>query len=212
MITVPTGELTGTIADVLPFVFPDPDLPNLNCVRLEWDGHMLHALSTDRYRIAWSAWHPDDDPDIETQDDLFTNWGGADDPWTATITLDDAKELVKVFKLPTKEQRVPLTVDFTNGQVTVRRDRDTGYTALRLDIPDQLAEFPDVRKLLTDSDRVEPIAGLAFNAKYLADFGKVRPRAPMQLSFTGATKLTHVAIGKRFTGAIMPVNEGQEAA
>ncbi|WBB94237.1 hypothetical protein [Verrucosispora sp. WMMC514] len=212
MITIPTGELTGILADCIPFVFPDSDLPAINCVRVEWDGDMLHALATDRYRIAWSTWHPDDDPDIESQDDLFTTWGSADDPWTATITLDDAKELVKVFKLPAKEQRVPLTVEFAGGQVTVRRDRDTGYTALRLDIPDQLAEFPDVRKLLADGDRVEPVPGLAFNAKYLADFGKVRQRAAMQLSFTGSKTLAHVAIGKRFTGAIMPVTEGAEAA
>lgn len=212
MITIPTGELTGVLSDVIPFTFPDDDLPALNCVRIEWDGAMLHALSTDRYRIAWASWHPDDDPDMDSQDDLFTNWGGADDPWSATVTLDDAKELVKVFKLPVKEQRVPLSVDFANGQVTVRRDRDTGCTALRLDIPDQLAEFPDVRKLLADSDRVESVPGLAFNAKFLADFGKVRPRAPMQMSFTGSKTIAHVAIGKRFAGAIMPINEGQEAA
>lgn len=212
MITVPTGELTGVLADVIPFAFPDADLLAVHCVRIEWDGDTLNALATDRYRIAWSAWHPDDDPDMDSQDDLFTKWGGADDPWTVTITLEDAKELVKVFKLPLKEQRVPLAVDVDNGQITVRRDRDTGYTALRLDIPDQLVDFPDIRKLLSDADRVEPVAGLAFNAKYLADFGKVRPRAPMQMSFTGSAGLAHVAIGKRFTGAIMPVREGQEAA
>ena len=122
----------------------------------------------------------------------------------------EAQELVKVFKLPTKEQRVPLTLDH-DEQVTVRRDRDTGYTALRLDIPDQLAEFPDVRQLLSDNDRIEPVTGLMFNAKYLADFSKVRPRSPLQMSFTGSTGLAHVSIGKRFTGAIMPVREGEES-
>lgn len=211
MILVPTGELTGVLGDVVPFACPDNDLPSLNCVRLEWDGTMLHALATDRFRIAWSGWHPDDQPDQDSQDDLFTTWGGADEPWQATICLDDAKELVKVFKLPTKEQRVPLTLSLDREQVTVRRDRDTGYTALRLDIPDKLAEFPDVRKLLSDSDKVEPVTGLKFNAKYLADFSKVRPRSPLELSFTGTAGLAHVSIGKRFTGAIMPVREGEAA-
>ncbi|MFI5934747.1 hypothetical protein [Actinoplanes sp. NPDC051494] len=209
MITIPTGDLTGVLGDVIPFVFPDDDLPDLHCVRLEWDGTMLHALSTDRFRMAVSSWHPDDEPDADVQDDMFVRWGGADDPWTATLTLEDAKELVKVFKLPPKKQRVPLTLDFANEQVTVRRDRDTGYTAVRLDVPDQLAQFPDIRKLLADSDRLKPITGLMFNAKFLADFGKVRPRAPMQLSFTGSTAITHVGIGKRFLGAIMPLREGE---
>jgi hypothetical protein len=211
LITIPTGDLTGVLSDVIPFAFPDPDLPAINCVRIEWDGALLHALSTDRYRVGWSSWHPDDQPDIDSQDDLFTKWGGADDPWQATVTLDDAKELVKVFKLPVKEQRVPLSLNVDRGQVTIHRDRDTGYTALRLDIPDQLLEFPDVRKLLADADGVEPVTALAFNARFLADFGKVRPGAPMQLSFTGSTGLAHVAIGKRFTGAIMPVREGEDA-
>ena len=211
MILVPTGELTGVLGDVVPFACPDDDLPSMNCVRIEWDGQMLHALATDRFRIAWSMWHPDDQPDADSQDDLFTTWGGADEPWKATICLDDAKELVKVFKLPTKEQRVPLSLDLNQEQVTVRRDRDTGYTALRLDIPDKLAEFPDVRKLLADADRIEAVTGLMFNAKYLADFGKVRPRSPLQMSFTGATGIAHVSVGKRFTGAIMPVREGEAA-
>jgi DNA polymerase III sliding clamp (beta) subunit (PCNA family) len=212
MILVPTGELTGVLGDVIPFACPDDDLPTLNCVRIEWDGAMLHTLATDRFRIAWSMWHPDDQPDLDSQDDLFTTWGGADDPWQATICLDDAKELVKVFKLPSKEQRVPLALDLDRQQVTVRRDRDTGYTALRLDIPDQQAEFPDVRTLLSDSDRIEPVTGLMFNAKYLADFSKVRPRSPLQMSFTGSTGIAHVSIGKRFTGAIMPVREGETAS
>lgn len=208
MITIPTGDLTGVLSDVIPFAFPDTDLTDIHCVGLRWDGDMLHAVATDRFRIAWSQWHPDDEPDMDSQDDLFTTWGSSDEPWTATIDLDDAKELVKVFKLPPKEQRVALSLDFANGQITIRRDRDTGYTAVRLDIPDQKAQFPDVQELLAGADRLEPITGLMFNAKYLADFGKVRPRAPMQMSFTGSTGLAHVAIGKRFSGAIMPVREG----
>lgn len=211
MITIPTGDLVGVLSDVIPFTFPDTDLPDIHCIRLHWDGDMLHASSTDRYRIATSSWHPDDEPDMEAQDDLFTTWGSGDEPWTATIALEDAKELVKVFKLPPKEQRVPLTIDFANAQITVRRNRDTGYTAVRLDIPDQRAQFPDIREVLGAADKLEPITGLMFNAKYLADFGKVRPRAPMQMSFTGTTSVAHVTIGKRFAGAIMPTREGEAA-
>lgn len=80
MICVPTGDLTGILADVTHFASPDLEVPQLNCVRVEWDGEMLHALATDTIRIAWSSWHRDDEPDGETQDDLFTEFGGADDP------------------------------------------------------------------------------------------------------------------------------------
>lgn len=128
MITIPTGDLTGVLGDVIPFAHRDDDLPTLSCVRLEWDGHTLHALTTDRYRIGWSQWHPDDEPDGESQDDLFTRWGGADDAWWIYLPLDDAKDVVAAYKLGPKEQRTPLTIENLDGQLKVVRSRDTGYS------------------------------------------------------------------------------------
>lgn len=209
-ITIPTGDLTGVLGDTIPFASPDDEVPQFNCVRLEWDGDMLHALSADGIRVAWSQWHPDDEPEGETQDDLFTEFGGADDPWAAILRLDDAKEMVETFKLGPKEQRVPLTVDCDGGQITVKRSRDTGYSAHTLTVPTPLLETPDVRKLLADLDHREHIGEVAFTAKFLADFGKVRPRGPLEFTFTGATKPTLVRVGKRFCGAIMPVKLGEE--
>jgi hypothetical protein len=209
-ITVPTGDLVGVLADVIPFASTDKEDAILNTVRLEWDGDMLHALATDRVRIGWSTWHPDDEPDGEAQDDLFTKWGSGDDPWSVVIPLGDAKDIVDAYKLPVKEQRVPLTLDAVDGSVRVIRSRDTGHSAITIVVPGQLVDYPDVPKLLGEADRIEPVSSLAYGAKLLGDFSKVRPRGPMELTFTGPTGLTHIAIGKRFIGAIMPTRLGDE--
>lgn len=211
MITIPTGDLTGILADVIPFAFPDEDIPDINCVRLEWDGGSLHALATDRYRLAISTWQPGDlDESDGVQDDLFTDWGGGDDPWSMSIALDEAKELVKVFKLGPKEWHTPLTVDYDaeRWHAKVVRSRDTGHSAITVVTPDMRAEFPDLRALLAKHDGLEAVRGLAFTAKLLADFAKVRPRGPMDMKFTGEGGMTHVTIGERFVGAIQPVRLG----
>jgi hypothetical protein len=133
MITIPTGDLTGVLADVIPFAFPKDDFPLLNVVRLEWDGQQLHALTTDRYRIGWSTWEPGDvGKDEEVQDDLFSEWGSADDPWRCTLVLADAVEIAKVFKLGHKESQVPLTVDYEvdRRRLTVKRAKGLTHVSI----------------------------------------------------------------------------------
>lgn len=211
MITIPTGDLTGVLADVVPFAFDNDVVPEINCVRIEWDGDRLHALATDRYRLGISTWEPGDEGDGEAaQDDLFTEWGGADDPWGICIALDEAKELVKVFKLGPKEQHTPLTIDHDaeRRHLKVVRGRETGHSAITVVAPDTFVEFPNLRAMLSKHDTLEPVTGLAFTTKLLADFSKVRPRGPMELRFTGETGTALVAIGQRFVGAIQPVRVG----
>jgi hypothetical protein len=206
VITIPTGDLTGIIADVIPFAFSEKDFPALCAVRLEWDGTRLHAFATDRIRLGWSQWEPGDVSDgEEVQDDLFTDWGTGDEPWATTLDLDDAKELVSVFKLPPKELRTPLTVDYDpeRDRTKVVRARDTGHSAITVIAEGNGEVFPDLRVLLTKSDKLTKVTGQAYSAKFLADFAKVRPRGPMDLKFTAG--LTRVSIGERFVGAIVPV-------
>lgn len=205
MITIRTSDLVGTLADVTPFAASDKDVPDLNVIRLEWDGRMLHAQSTDRFRIGWASWSPDDEPEIEVQDDLFTNIGSGDNPWHCYIPLADAEHLVKTFKLPTKEAVVvPLTVDYDaqRGRVKVARSRTTGHSAIDIAIDTQSVEYPNLRELLAVADLPDVIDGITFTAKLLADFAKVRARGPLQLRFT-RTQLVHVTIGERFVGAIV---------
>lgn len=210
MITIPTCDLTGILADTLPFVYPDEDFPDMHCLRIEWDGERLHAHATDRYRIAISTWDPTDPPPDDTQDALGTDWGSGDDPWSTFIGVADAKDLVKVFKLPHKEGQTPLTVDYDaqSGRLTVDRSRITGYSAMKVNLATSLEGFPDLRAMLAKNDVVAEVRTVVYTAKFLADFGKVRPRGPLELMFTGDKSLTHVTTGKRFVGAIMPARLG----
>lgn len=63
------------------------------------------------------------------------------------------------------------------------------------------------RPLVAD-DRYR-LRSVAYSPKLLADFGKVRPRGPLRLTFAGEHKPTLVAIGERFVGAIQPVKESE---
>jgi hypothetical protein len=209
-VMIPTGDLVGVLSDVLPFASTDAEIPSINCVRVEWDGDMFHALTTDMIRLAWASWHPDDEPDGDAQDDLFTQWGASDDPWSIVLPFTDARDLAKTFKLGAKEQRVPLSLDCDGAQLKVVRHRDTGHSAITMAVQGQSEMPPDVRKVLSENDAVEAIRGLAFGAKFLADFAKVRARGPLELTFTGVTKPALVRVGSRFTGAIMPTRVGDE--
>lgn len=206
-ITIPTGDLVGLLSDVIPFAHPDDEFPTLHAVRLEWAGSALHALATDRYRIGWSAWSPDDDPIEERQEDLFTKWGGADDdPWAATVALDDVKHLVKTFKLTGKGvYYVPLTVEHVGRAVRIQRSKDTGHSAISNTVEDLFVPYPNLRELLATKDTIGPATGMAFTAKLLADFAKVRPRGPLHMRFTDG-RFVHLSIGERFVGAIMAVD------
>lgn len=213
-VTITTADLIGLLGDTIPFAFPDDDLPSINAIRLWWDGDMLHTQATDRYRIAWSSWSPDDEPERDYQADLLAQVGSGDDPWQVLIPLDEAQQLVKAFKLPPKEAFAPLTLDADVNQLTVKRSRDTGHCATRIDVEGRdLADWPDVSKFLEAHDVVSKVDGLALNPKFLADFAKVRSRGcPLSLRFTGDDSAVLVSIGERFVGSIMPVREGGEAA
>ncbi len=213
-VTITTADFVGLLSDTIPFAFQDDDLPALNSILLWWDGDKLHTQATDRYRIAWASWHPDDEPEREYQGDIFNQPGSGDDPWTVLIPLADAQHLVKTYKLPPKEGHVPLSVETDVNRLTVKRHRDTGYPAIRTDIDCRdLDGFPNLVELLAGLDVVSKVDGLALNPKLIADFSKVRTRGgPMSLRFTGEVSPVLVSIGERFVGSIMPVNEGREAA
>lgn len=213
-VTITTADFVGLLSDAIPFAFGDDDLPALNSILLWWDGEKLHTQATDRYRLAWASWHPDDEPEREYQGDIFNQPGSGDDPWTVLIPLADAQHLVKTYKLPPKEAFVPLTVEADVNRLTVKRSRDTGYPAIRTDIDCRdLEGFPDLPKLLSGFDVVSKVDGLALNPKLIADFAKVRSRGcPLSLRFTGEDSAVLVSIGERFVGSIMPVREGGEAA
>lgn len=196
MITIPTTELVGSLSDVIPMADEDTDLPEVNCVRVEWDGEQLHTLATDRWVCGWSTWSPH-------EGDGNTSWGGADGPWAATIPLEAAKYLVKVFKLPKGGAWTPLTIEHVNpGALRIQRHRDTGHSAVVAVVRDVFEAFPDVRAELSKHDVLEAVTAVGVSAQDLAKFAKVRPHGGMVLRF--ARELVHVSIGGRFVGSVIP--------
>lgn len=213
MITIPTGDLVGILSDVFHFASPVRKLPDINCVRVEWDGEMLHALATDRRHFGWSQWHPDDEHEEEHQEELFTKWGGADRPWALTISRDDANDLIDAFKLSGKEHYTPLMVDHTGDSLKVSRAKADGNSAITMVIPDAgIASFPKLRVLVDNHPDALPVTNLTLAADCLAHFAKVRPRGELKFRFTGDNSPVIATIGERFTAAVMPIRETKRLA
>lgn len=210
-LTIPTSELVGGLADVIPFAYPKADDPACNTVRLEWDGDTFHAMATDRRFAGWSRWNVDDEPaDGEpAEDDLFTTWGSDDGPWVAYIGLDDAVEARKMFKLPAKQGRIPVTVHVEHKMVTIRRGPEGGQNAITLEIstdPTMIEQGLDVRAFIDTTEAAPgPVETIRFDPTRLAAFAKVRSHGPMVVRFTSAHKPAWVGIGTRFSGIVAPI-------
>lgn len=207
-IIIPTADLVGVLADVLPFAFPEDDLPHVNCVRIEWDGYMLHAEATDTLHAARSSWHPDDDQDGNTNKPTLTNpLGGADDRWALIVAYADAKEVVKDYKLPAKEGGVPLNLDYDNGALTIRRSRDTGHPAKRITLEGRMVDFPPIGRILDSEPDEHPTGRIRYTGAAVARVGQVRQRGLMDMTF--GRKRTHVTIGERFVASLAPDRSGE---
>lgn len=207
-IHLPTRDLVGILSDVIPFASADKDDTMRRSVRFEWDGETLSAQATDGHHFAISTWHPDDDVPEEA-DDLPTTFiderGNNDSPWSCVITLDDAKTLVKDYRLPPKQGLTPLNVGGNMHSLAVSRNgaagppaKTTRIEALHAD--DQVA-YPNLAKLLSEHVP-SPTMVVAFNIERLAHFGKVRQVGPMVVTLAGADGTAVVTIGARFVGGI----------
>lgn len=210
---IPTGELTGLLDDVMGFACPDPELPRIHAVRIDFDGEALHASATDDVHAALSTWHPDDLPDGATQEGLFSRRGGLDKPWSIVLSLTDAADLVKKVKLKEKDRWVPLGLDFVPGltdehRLKVSRGTDCGYPGLTVTVLDRDEAMPNVRAGLDITVIPFPVAEMEFNPLLLGHFGAVRMRGDgMKIVYTGPDTPAIVTIGDRFIGGIKPVRK-----
>lgn len=206
MITTPTADLTGIVSDALPFAGDDKAYAMTYSVHLYWDGQMLHAEATDHLAVGRSSWQPWDDPETDVQPELGIEWGGADDPWSVVMTVDEAKELVSVFKLPAKQGWTPLYVELIDGvRLKIFRHKGPKHTAITLGIEDAGFPYPDLDKVMKDALFSVPTAELWINARLLGAFASVRQRGTMHMTFGGENKVVEIAIGARFHGAVMPI-------
>jgi hypothetical protein len=205
MLTLPTRELVGLLADVHPFADPDDEMPTWHRVVIRWDGERLHALAGSTFRVAWMSWGPDDGdapiPGLEYPTDGM--------PWELAILPKDAKEIATKFKVGTKDGDAPLRVTGSADKLTVERDADVVGVALRSvamarpwddEAPDLAAL---VEKIRVDSQHRQPRTEIAYSGFALADFASpkvVRQRGPLELRF--GSNSTYIKIGEHFQGAI----------
>lgn len=204
-IAIPTAELVGILADVIPFASTDPSLPGLNGVYLRWRDGNLEAMATDHLRAAVSWWDEDVAPTETVEEDLFTEWGGdVTDRWGLMLDLGQVKDLVRAFKPKPKRGWAPVRITGRLDQVEVLRDNSGGMSALRMILPAVGGgKFPDVRLALGKINPPKPTRHVAFSAQGLAAFAKVRPTGPLRMHLSGDGKATRITIGPRFEGVIM---------
>ncbi len=215
MLTIPTRDLLGCIADALPFIPSDKDDTTLRCVQLRWDGSLLHVSATDRYRVAISSWDPDDTPDDDVQYEIGTVLGeDSDGTWECMLSADDAGHLLKTAKPSKGHEYAPLFVTLDGELVKVRRDREAQVPGFSLIYEGLDLEFPDLRGHVVEAaGKAEPVKEISFNAVYLATFGSVRQRGnTSRWTFAGDRGPAVVEIGERFVGALMPVRPAEEKA
>lgn len=208
--TIPTTELVGLLTDTIPFALDDPEWPEHFCVRLLWDGELLHTQAYDGTHLGWSRWSPDDAPDTDAQESLIDQWGGDDPPWSIVISLADAKGLAKLYKVNDKLAYTPLQVSGERGDLRIVRNKTRGLMAISTTVEPAEVTFPDLDAFLAKTGRPKAVSTVAFTAACLAHFAEVRPRGPMLVTFTGPTSAALVTIGDRFTGAIAQLRTAAE--
>jgi hypothetical protein len=213
-ITIPTTELIGCIEDVLPIV-SNPKGAYAG-VKIEWDGESLHFTAFDVYSGGSVVWTPgegaegdiDAGPDGEVGDPGDVDWGGEDDPWRVWIWHAQAKEILKLFKLPAKLWRFPVKIGVSGvamGELVIERE-DGPRTGRVLSLATEnktLVNIPDVRAIALAEDRtVVGHEGFRFAHQRLGSFGTVRLHGRMLLDFGALSEPVGVRIGTRYTGFI----------
>lgn len=210
MITIPTTELIGGIQDMLPIVLDDKS--SLAGLAIEWDGESLHFTAYDVFAAATVAWIPGEgaegtDESQEFDQDEDPHFGGDDAPWRTWIYLDAAKEIVKLFKLPSKLWRTPVTLKCTPvGDLLIERvDSPRGNRELRVPgDPDKARrEIPSVESIRNPLGlAVGHPESIGFFHARLGAFGAARAHGTLTMAFFGDDNPVAITMGKRYAGFI----------
>jgi hypothetical protein len=212
MITIPTTELIGGLADVLPIISnPKAELAG---VGIAWDGEALHFTTYDvnsGATVRWipgegaeGKWEEGEDPEEDFQDIV---WGGDDAPWSTWIRIEQAKEILKLFKLPAKLWRFPVTLkcSLSGDRLTVERtDSPKGERLLSIPgDPAMLAKVPDVRAVTDRAyERTAACEDIGFAAYRIGAFGTVRPHGTLHMAFGAGNTPVGITVGSRFAGFV----------
>lgn len=214
MITIPTAELIGGIQDMLPHILDERS--GLAGIVVEWDGSALHFTAYDIYSGATVQWVPgegaekDDPIETEGSDDGYEpEWGGDDAPWRTWIWLPAVKEIVKLFKLPAKLWRTPVTIKCTPaGDLIIERTdspRADRYLRVPGDSDKARRDVPDVRAIAAKSAaNDQPYDNMQFFHARLGAFGAARAHGTLTLFFGAMDEPTGITMGIRYAGFIYP--------
>lgn len=219
MLIVPTGDLVGLLSDVLPFADPSKDSPNFG-VLIEWDGEALHAHATDSLSAGISTWDLDNiDRDLAEQaEQLGVHYGPTQESeprWRVFVGLDDAKEIVKTFKLAFKFRGVPLhvKVNESRSRFMVERTRDTGKTEHVMSVQpvhEHEGTFPDLRAQIARAEQnVQPSTRIPVYGHRLAALehaGRHGVIEQIPIAFADS-ELVVVRAGEAFVGFVTPENK-----
>lgn len=210
MITIPTTELIGGIQDMLPHITDEKS--SLAGLAVEWDGNALHFTAYDVYSGATVEWIPGEgaEGEIGDGDDLEDyDWGGDDAPWRTWIWLPAAKEILKLFKLPAKLWRFPVTIKCTPGGdlIIERTDSPRADRYLRVAGDPDFARknIPDVRNIATSPENTDtPKECQSYFHARLGAFGAARAHGTLTMFFGADSEPTGIMMGTRYRGFIYP--------
>jgi len=224
-ITIPTTELIGCIKDVLPTVL-DPKA-ELFGLAIEWnqteDDTPEGSLRFTAYDVRAGAtveWVPGEGAEGEVNeegdgDPNEPNWGGDADPFRVFIRGEHCKEIVKLFTLPAKLWRFPVSLKVNLSQSKLIVERQDGPHGERfLTVPtanDLLRHIPDVRAIATAEDvtpawmqgdgdgNASPFILNYSNARFAA-LGAVRFHGTMRFYPNAIDEPTQIRMGSRYHG------------
>lgn len=213
MITIPTTELIGCLSAVLPITL-DPKDNALAGVAIEWDGEALHFTVYDVVTGATVRWVPGEgaegEIDEDTEEHTLFDWGASDgdSPWRVFIGHADAKEIVKLFKLPAKLWRYPVTLKVNLSQTKLiieRQDGPRGERLLTVSTDNAvLRNIPDVRVVAGQiSDGAHALlTGAQFNGLRLASLGPSTAYGVLTFNFGVKGNPVAATAGSRYAAFI----------
>jgi hypothetical protein len=188
-------------------VLPILSDPKEQGILIAWDGEQLHFAAHDVNSGGISTWIPGEGAEGEQDDEgsADVDWGGDDSPWQVFLWAGQAKEILKLFRLPAKLWRVPVTLKCTltgDRLIIEREDGPKGERLLTLPSDqDRARKFPDIREIASRRTEVSTGYGdVQFWPARIGAFGQVRPHGALALHFGYEKEPVMVRVGTRFVG------------
>jgi DNA polymerase III sliding clamp (beta) subunit (PCNA family) len=184
------SDLHKLLTEAKSFAGSDVTLPMLTCIKLEATETQIVGVATDRFVLG------------------ATRVDYAGEAFTALLDKNTVDTLIKMSKTDKRSANWrEVTLEIRETELEFRFTTGEALTVRPADY-----DFPKWRQLLPGNDYddaphqhlVHSVTVAAYNAAYLARFGKVAGSHQMRI-FTRASKPALVTIGDDFVGMIMPV-------